>query len=71
MANIRHKKNQKIEIIETGYLAKFRYGHHPSGIAKIVDVIPRDEWLSPLIPEYEITINRKHYIIPQYSIQEK
>lgn len=63
------KKNEKVKVIETGYLPN-TYIHHPGGDAKIKKLIPEQEWLEPLIPLYNVLIKGKEYVIPQYSIEK-
>lgn len=69
MLNHRYKKNKKIELVETGYLNNM-YEHHKSGNGKITSLISRDEWIEPLVPLYEVEMNKKIYIVPEYSMLE-
>lgn len=63
----RYKKNKTVELIETAYLNN-AYFHHGSVNAKITELVPDIDWKNELVPEYEVMIDRKRHIIPQYSI---
>ena len=65
--NYYYKKNATVNLIGTDYLQN-TYQNHGSWQVKIVRLIPEEEWLNHLVPEYEVMYNRKRYKIPQYSI---
>lgn len=69
MLNHRYKKNKNVELIETEYLNNM-YVHHGSGEGKITSLIPRESWLEPLVPLYEVKLDNKNYVVPEYSILE-
>lgn len=64
------KKGYKVNVVETGYISG-TYIHHPGGEGKIVKLLDIDEWKEPLVPLYEVSINKNDYIIPQYSMERK
>lgn len=64
------KKGNKVNVIETGYIPG-TYIHHPGGEGKIVKLLDTSEWREPLVPLYEVSINKKDYIIPEYSMEKK
>lgn len=64
------KKGNKVNVIETGYIPG-TYTHHPGGEGKVVKLLDTSEWKEPLVPLYEVSINKKDYIIPQYSMEKK
>lgn len=64
------KKGNKVDVIETGYLPG-TYIHHPDGDGVIIRLLDASEWPEPLVPLYEVSINKKNYIIPEYSMEKK
>lgn len=72
MGKISHiyKKNKNVSIVATSYLNK-SYNHHESGIAKITSLVPEEDWQQTYVPEYTVSMNRKTYTIPEYSIEKE
>jgi len=64
------KKGHKVNVIQTGYIPG-TYIHHPGGEGKIIKLLDASEWKEPLVPLYEVSINKKNYIIPEYSMEKK
>ena len=72
MGKISHsyKKNKNVSIVATSYLNE-SYQHHESGIAKITSLVPEEDWQQIYVPEYTVSMNRKTYTIPEYSIEKE
>lgn len=72
MGKISHiyKKNKNVSIVSTSYLNE-SYQHHESGIAKITSLVPEEDWQQIYVPEYTVSMNRKTYTIPEYSIEKE
>lgn len=64
------KRGYKVNVVETGYIPG-TYIHHPGGEGKVIKLLDISEWKEPLVPLYEVSINKKDYIIPQYSMEKK
>lgn len=65
---MKFKKSQQVLVISTSYISE-KYPSHIGGSAIIKEIIPQEDWLSDFSPEYKVIINKKEYIIPEYSME--
>lgn len=63
----RFKKKNKVQVLATSYISA-KYPSHLSGDGTIKELVPREDWLSELTPEYVVTVEGNDYTIPEYSL---
>lgn len=64
----RLKVGAKVSILPTLYLES-KFPSHIGGIGKVKALTEDTDWSSEYVPEYLVTLNRKTFLVPEYSLE--
>lgn len=64
----RLKVGAKVSVLPTLYLES-KFPSHLGGMGRVKALTEDADWSSEYVPEYLITLNRKTYLVPEYSLE--